>query len=74
MATVNPTPERPGDRAADFARQAERRSTGLVREFFDFFRDNKKWWLIPVVVVLLLAGIFVVVGGSMLAPFIYALF
>ncbi len=56
-----------------FAEQAERASTGLLREFFDLLRHNKKWWLLPIVVVLLLLGLLVIVGGSVFAPFIYTL-
>ncbi len=60
--------------ADEFARQSERRSTGFVREFFDFLRHNKKWWLTPIILVLLLVGLIIVVGGSAAAPFIYTLF
>ena len=47
----------------------------VLREFWAFLRQRKKYWLLPIVVVLLLLGLIVVsVGGSPLAPFIYALF
>ena len=59
---------------ADFARQAEGRSRGLVMEFLAFLRRDKKWWLVPVVALLLLFGTLIMIGGSTLAPFIYALF
>ena len=61
-------------RADDFARQAEAESTGIVREFWDFLKNNKKWWLIPIIVALLLVGVLIVFGGSAAAPFIYTLF
>ena len=61
-------------RADDFARQAEAKSTGIVREFWDFLKDNKKWWLIPIIVVLLLVTVLVVLSGTAAAPFIYTLF
>ncbi len=57
-----------------FAKEAEQAPTGLVREFLDFLRHNKKWWLIPIILVLLFAGILVVFGSTVAAPFIYALF
>ncbi len=60
--------------ASDFARQAEEAPTGLMREFFDFLRHNKKWWLTPIILVLLLVGLIIVFGGSAAAPFIYTLF
>lgn len=57
-----------------FAQQAEGKSAGIVREFVDFLRFNKKWWLIPLVVVLMLVGIALFAGGGAAAPFIYTLF
>lgn len=60
--------------SADFAREAATKPTGIVREFFDFLRFNKKWWLIPLVVVLLLVGVALFAGGGAAAPFIYTLF
>ena len=61
-------------KADDFARAAEADSTGIVREFVDFLKHNKKWWLIPIIVVLLLVTVLVVLSGTAAAPFIYTLF
>ena len=61
-------------KASEFARQAEAESHGLLREYVDFLRHNKKWWLIPIVVALLLVGVLIVFGGGAAAPFIYTLF
>jgi Family of unknown function (DUF5989) len=47
---------------------------GLVREFWDFLRHNKKWWLLPVLVVVFLLGFLILLSGSAAAPFIYTLF
>jgi len=47
---------------------------GLVSEFVEFLRENKKWWLAPILVVLLLFGILIVLAGTGAAPFIYTLF
>lgn len=58
---------------ASFAQQAEDVEPGLVREFLEFLRDNKKWWLIPILVVLALLGLLVILGNTA-APFIYPLF
>ena len=63
--------ERPAD---EFARQASEGSTGFLREFWLFLRDNKKWWLTPIIVVLLLVALLVLLSGSPAAPFIYTLF
>ena len=47
----------------------------ILTEFWRFLRVRKKYWLAPIVLVLVLLGALVVsVGGSPLAPFIYALF
>ncbi len=68
------TPPEDESDADEFARQAQQASTGLIREFFDFLRHNKKWWLTPIILVLLLVGLIIVFGGSAAAPFIYTLF
>jgi hypothetical protein len=64
----------PEQSADEFARQATGRSTGFLREFWFFLRDNKKWWLTPIIVVLLLVALLVLLSGSPAAPFIYTLF
>lgn len=47
----------------------------IVKEFFDFLRERKKWWIAPIVVfLLLLGGLLIFAKGSALAPFIYSLF
>ena len=47
----------------------------LVREFFLFLRQEKKWWLMPLIGVLLLLGILLVLAeGSTISPFLYTLF
>ena len=47
----------------------------VLSEFWRFLRVRKKFWLAPIVLVLVLLGLLVVsVGGSPLAPFVYALF
>ncbi len=46
-----------------------------ARELLHFLGAEKRWWLIPMVVVLLVFGVlFVVIQGSAISPFIYALF
>ncbi len=58
----------------DFAKLADQQSPGLVREFFDFLRTNKKWWLTPIILALLLVALLVILGSTAAAPFIYTLF
>ena len=62
------------DKADAFAREAEQQSVGLLREYVDFLRHNKKWWLIPIIVALLLVGVLIILGSTTAAPFIYTLF
>ena len=47
----------------------------VLREFWDFLRQQKKYWLAPIVVVLVLLGLLLIfVQTSAVAPFIYTLF
>ena len=61
-------------RADEFAAQAEQQSQGLLREYIDFLKHNKKWWLLPIIFALLLVGVLIIFGGTAAAPFIYTLF
>jgi hypothetical protein len=46
----------------------------LLREFWDFLKENKKWWLVPLLLVILLIAGLAIFSGSPVAPFIYTLF
>ncbi len=47
----------------------------LLKEFFLFVRQEKKWWLVPLLAVLLLVGALILfAGASPWAPFVYPLF
>jgi hypothetical protein len=47
----------------------------VIREFFEFLRERKKWWIAPILVFLVLLGVLVIfASSSTLAPFIYSLF
>lgn len=59
---------------SEFEREAAQGQAGLVSEFVEYLRQNKKWWITPIVIVLLMVGALVVFGGSAAAPFIYTLF
>ncbi len=71
MKQVHNPPE--GRQIDGFAQQAELDQPGIVREFWDFLRYNKKWWLAPIVLVLLLVGIFIYLSSTALLPFVYPL-
>jgi hypothetical protein len=48
---------------------------GMFGEVWAFMRIRKKWWLGPIMIFLILLGVLIVfTEGSVLAPFIYALF
>jgi drug/metabolite transporter superfamily protein YnfA len=47
----------------------------VLREFWEFLKQEKKYWLAPIVIVLLLFGLLLVFAqSSAVAPFIYTLF
>jgi hypothetical protein len=47
----------------------------IVKEFWSFLKERKKYWIMPIVFFLLLLGFLLVVSkGSALAPFIYSIF
>lgn len=48
---------------------------GILREFWEFMRERKRYWLMPVALLLVALGVLLVTAkGSALAPFIYSLF
>lgn len=46
----------------------------LLKEYWQFLKDEKKQWMFVLVIILLLVGLLVTVTSSAIAPFIYALF
>jgi hypothetical protein len=58
----------------EITRLAREKREGLISEFWEFLKQNKKWWLLPILAVILLLGLLVFLGGSGAAPFIYTLF
>lgn len=47
----------------------------LLQDLWAFMRERRKFWLVPIIVALLLLGGLILLGpGSVVAPFIYALF
>ena len=48
---------------------------GILTELWHFLRERKKFWLLPIVMMMvILGGLMMVTQGSVVAPFIYALF
>lgn len=58
----------------NFEQLSQQQDPGIVREFIDFLRYNKKWWLAPILIVTLLLIGLVFLSASPAAPFIYTLF
>lgn len=47
----------------------------VVKEFFEYVKENKKLWLIPLLILLGIVGIAIIVSQSQaIAPLIYSLF
>jgi hypothetical protein len=47
----------------------------ILKEFWGFLKERKKWWLAPMIIMLLLLGILIFfTQSSAVAPFIYTLF
>jgi hypothetical protein len=47
----------------------------FISELWTFMRVRKRYWLVPIVLVMgLFGGLLVLTQGSVVAPFIYALF
>lgn len=55
----------------NFEEMAAAENVGIVREFIDFLKNNKKWWLTPIILVLLLVGVMIALTTSGAAPFLY---
>ncbi len=59
----------------EFESQGKESRNGILSEFWNFLKHNKKWWLLPIILVLLGLGLIIILGGNAaLAPFIYPLF
>jgi len=47
----------------------------ILKEFWQFLKERKKWWLVPLAAFLILLGALVFLSqGSVVAPFIYTMF
>jgi hypothetical protein len=57
-----------------FEKEAGKREAGLLREFYGFLMESKKWWLVPLLIAFALVAALVFLGGTGAAPFIYPLF
>ena len=62
------------DNDKQFELLSKEKRGSFVGEFWEFLKHNKKWWLLPIIIILLLLGLFILLGGTAIAPFIYPLF
>jgi hypothetical protein len=47
----------------------------LIKEMFEFMKEDKLWWMSPILILLIVLSVFIIfVEGSALAPLIYAMF
>ena len=46
----------------------------LLRDLWQLMRERRKLWLARLIVIMLLLGLLVIAQGTVLAPFIYAIF
>jgi len=47
----------------------------IIKEFWDFLRERKRYWLAPIVIILVLLSLLIIFAeSSAVAPFIYTLF
>ena len=47
----------------------------LAKDMLGFMKHDKLWWMSPILLLLLVMSVFlIVIEGSALAPFIYAMF
>ena len=65
--------ETPAQGSKEFEAGLKQARTGLVIEFWDFLKHNKKWWLAPIIISILGLGLPVLLGGRAAAPFLYTL-
>lgn len=74
MTNKNGPPKTESPDTRDLADLAQRKSRGVLAEFWGLLRHNKKWWLAPIIIVSLLVGALLILFGTPVAPLIYTLF
>ena len=54
--------------------RSQPRPSSLLGEFWYLLKTTKKWWMAPILLAIGILGLFVILGSSSVAPFIYSLF
>lgn len=63
------------DSPADLESLTSEPEVGLLWEFWEFLKTNKRWWLAPIVLSLLVFGLLVALSTqSAIGPWIYAFY
>ncbi len=53
---------------------AEPKNQSVLKDLWDFMKENKKWWLLPLIIMLILTALLIILGQSTpVSPFIYPL-
>jgi len=59
----------------EFLQEAGAKRVGLLAEFWDFLKHNKKWWLIPILIAIVGLGVLAALSSTAaIAPFGYTFF
>jgi hypothetical protein len=64
--------DRPPRQPIGAARKARRH--GLVSDLWHLIKTTRKWWLVPILLAIAILALFVLLGSSSVAPFIYSIF
>ena len=64
----------PGAGDSLFEQQAGKKPPGILLEFLDFLRQNKRWWLTPIIVILLILSFLIALTNTAIGPALYLLF
>jgi hypothetical protein len=71
---MSETPRKQSESSKEFSRLAGKQAPGILRQAWQLIAQERKWYLLPLLLAFLLVGGFVMLGGSGVAPLLYALF
>jgi hypothetical protein len=69
----NQSPKQPDETDA-FSEISKKAAPGILRQGLHLISKENKWYLLPLLVAFVITGAFVLLGGSGMAPLLYALF
>ncbi|MFV0442521.1 MAG: DUF5989 family protein [Planctomycetaceae bacterium] len=74
MSNPQPTRDKPSPQSVSDPLAAHAPPPGLLADYLDFLKTNKKWWLTPILLALLVVGFLVFLSVSGVGPAIYPFF